>query len=463
MRIMKSEIKIADTISVPLGNMSFISARSQHQKLYERCVSLEQTLRSDYDAFALNFRLVLEEFALCEETRFRIIKSNMRFHEQTTRERITQEIKRGQNSYVDIVIDFCLSCDNARAIEEIVKKQCNAGATWNDAHYEEELERYIRGLFRFASTNAHSGEKAADCVPTKDLCREQFRKLYALLSAYYGHKSKFDGNLLPFQDYYPIPRGIREANGIFLEKGKQLYVRKQDETLRFYLFVTADAKITSTQKRDIETIHRLWMDNLDSPQNVINNPTFLSNKNGEDYRFWVYPLPSFPASLTDAYIDELSTTERIHIVRGIIRGVASMHHAEPPFYHRSLAPSAFLICKVRGRLKPLLVNFDCVKDTDENAKYTVFYAISDKLTDKEMKNIFAPELYDELPAGDSTNWAKIDIYALGKTILKILTNRYDHLETVVDGLTEEQQLLLDYMCADDFSDRPDIEAIAHGF
>ena len=461
---MNSQIKITETITIPRGNMSFILEESRHQKLFERCVALEQTLRSDYDAFALNFRLVLEEFALCEETRLRIIESNMRFNEQTTRERITQEIKRGQNSYVDIVIDFCLSCENAVTIEDIVKKQCTATTGWNEARYEEELERYIRGLFRFASMNAHSGEKAADCVPTNDLCRDQFRKLFSLLSAYYGHKSKFDGNLLPFRDYYPVPKTIREANGIWLEKGKQLYVRKQDGKLRFYLFVTADAKITDTQKRDIETIHRLWMDNLDSPQNVINNPTFVSNKNSEDYRFWVYPLPSFPASLTDAYIDTLSFTERMQIVRGIVRGVASMHNAEPPFYHRSLSPSAFLICKVRDRLKPLLVNFDCVKDTDEDAEYSVFYAVSDKLTNDELRNIFAPELYDdELPSSDDIDWAKVDIFALGKTILKILTNSYAAADIASMGASDEQQATLKDMCANSIAGRPDINTVADIF
>lgn len=454
---MNSQIKITETITIPRGNMSFILERSQHQKLFERCVALEQTLRSDYDAFALNFRLVLEEFALCEETRLRIIESNMRFNEQTTRERITQEIKRGQNNYVDIVIDFCLSCENAATIEDIIKKQCTATTGWNDARYEEELERYIRGLFRFASMNAHSGEKAADCILTGDLCRAQFRKLHELLSAYYGQKSKVDGNLFPFRDYYPVPKTVREANGIWLEKGKQLYVREQDEKLRFYLFVTADTKITDTQKRDIETIHRLWMDNLDSPQNVINNPTFVSNKNSEDYRFWVYPLPSFPASLTDAYIDMLSFAERMQIVRGIVRGVASMHNAEPPFYHRSLSPSAFLICKVRDRLKPLLVNFDCVKDTDENAKYSVYYAVSDKMTAEELRELYAPETCQ------TADWAKVDVYALGKTILKILTNAYVLPVVAIDGLSDEQTQFLKDMCAEMPHMRPDIETVSNIF
>ncbi len=461
---MNSQIKIAENILVPRGNMSFILDLSKYQKLFERCVALEQTLRSDYDAFALNFRLVLEEFAICEETKLRIIESNMRFNEQTTRERITQEIKRGQTSYVDIVIDFCLSCENAAAIEGIVKKQCTATTAWSDARYEEELERYIRNLFRFASMNAHSGERTADCIPTNDLCREQFRKLYSLLSAYYGHKSKFDGNLLPFRDYYPIPKSIREANGIWLEKGKQLYVREQDGTLRFYLFVTADAKISDTQKRDIETIHRLWMDNFDSPQNVINNPTFVSNKNSADYRFWVYPLPSFPASLTDAYIDDLSSADRLQLIRGIVRGVASMHKAEPPFYHRSLSPSAFLICKVRDRLKPLLVNFDCVKDTDEDAEYSVFYAVSDKLTNDELKNIFAPELYcNELSGGDSIDWAKVDVFALGKTIVKILTNTYAQNTATLGGLTDEQKQCLSAMCSENLNTRPDIDTVSNTF
>ena len=96
------EIKITDSISIPCGNLGFILEASGHQKLYERCIELERSLKSDYDAFALNYRLVLEEFAMIEEVNRRIIESGMRFNEQTTRERMLMYGKEASNRKQEI-------------------------------------------------------------------------------------------------------------------------------------------------------------------------------------------------------------------------------------------------------------------------------------------------------------------------------------------------------------------------
>ncbi len=456
------EIKINDSINIPCGNLSFIFEKSDHKRLQERCIALEQYLKKDYDAFALNYRLVLEEFAISEEVKKRIINSGMRFNEQTTRDRITQDVKFGKIKYPELLLELCLTCENADLIEALMKKQRGSDGNWDESLFKEYLENYIRAMFRFASQNAHSGEKTATLIPSNDTCRDFFRKLFYLLCAYYGHTAKFDGSLLPFGDYYPIPKAQRESLGIFLENRKQIYVKQGEKSLEFYLFVPADEHLADAQRRDIETIHKLWMDNIDSPQNIVNHPTFISNKNNEDYRYWMYPLPTIPHSMTDEYLKQLSYDEKIEIIHGIIRGIASMHHAEPPFYHRSLSASAFLICKIRNRLKPLLINFDCTKDTDEFAEYTVFYAVSDKLSEEELRDSFAPELYSEELISDEIDWAKVDIYALGKTINKILTGSY----AFSDNDSEEDTAyadLISAMCDKDISKRPDIEEVLRSF
>ncbi len=456
------EIKINDSINIPCGNLGFVLEKSGHERLQERCIALEQYLKKDYDAFALSYRLVLEEFAISEEVKKRIIESGMRFNEQTTRDRITQEVKSGKIKYPELLLELCLTCENACLIEDLMKKQRGSADNWDTSLFEEYLSNYIRAMFRFASQNAHSGEKTAGLIPTNDTCRDFFRKLFYLLCAYYGHTAKFDGSLLPFGDYYPIPKAQRESLGIFLENRKQIYVKQGEKSLEFYLFVPADEHLADAQRRDIETIHKLWMDNIDSPQNIVNHPTFISNKNNEDYRYWMYPLPTIPHSMTDEYLKQLSYDEKIEIIHGIIRGIASMHHAEPPFYHRSLSASAFLICKIRNRLKPLLINFDCTKDTDEFAEYTVFYAVSDKLSEEELRDSFAPELYSEELISDEIDWAKVDIYALGKTINKILTGSY----AFSDNDSEEDTAyadLISAMCDKDISKRPDIEEVLRSF
>lgn len=258
--------------------MNFVYNCSGHSKLHSRCVDLEQSLKSDYETFALNYRLILEELVLAEEAKRRIIASGMRFNEKTTRERITQEISHGTQGYPNFLVQLCLASKNAVHLEELIKKQLLSTSQFNEATYKAELTKYIRAMFRFASQNVHSGEKTLDIVLDNDSCRDYFRKLFLFLCAYFGHEAKFDGALIPFRDYYPVPHAQREQCDIILDAKKQLYIRLHDNIPKFYLFVSIDGKISDTQKRDTETIHKLWMDNLDSPQNVINNPTYVANK-----------------------------------------------------------------------------------------------------------------------------------------------------------------------------------------
>jgi len=461
----RTHIQITNDISIPCGNMNFIHDCSGHSRLHSRCIDLEESLQNDYETFALNYRLVLEELVLAEETKRRIIASGMRYNEQTTRERITHDITHGTQGYPDVLVQLCLVSPNFIHLEMLMKKQITSTSLWSESTYQTELKKYIRAMFRFASQNVHSGEKTLSIVLDNNSCRDYFRKLFLFLCAYFGHEAKFDGALIPFRDYYPIPRLQCEECGIFLDTKKRLYVRLHENTPKYYLFVSIGGNISDTQKRDVETIHKLWMDNLDSPQNVINNPSYVSNKNGIDHKYWIYPLPSFPQSLTDPYIRSLSSEERNQIARGIVRGISSMHHAEPPFFHRVLSPSAFLICRIKNKQKPLLINFDCVKDMDDSADYTVFYAVSDKISETEQpETIFAPELLsDEILSDNSLDWEKIDVYALGKTLTKVLTNCYQLSPENESNISAEQLQTLYRMCSENPTIRPSINEIEHLF
>ena len=61
-------ITVFDSVQIPCGNLGFVYAYSKHQRLQDRCIALEQSLKSDYELFTLNYRMALEEWALCEET-----------------------------------------------------------------------------------------------------------------------------------------------------------------------------------------------------------------------------------------------------------------------------------------------------------------------------------------------------------------------------------------------------------
>lgn len=458
---MQTEIIVNDNFKIPYGNMCIILSISGHETLHTLCTQLEQSLKYDYDAFTLNFRLVLEEWAICEEVKRRIADSNGRFNPETTRNRITQEITSGQLRCPELLSDLCVNIGNTQAVKEVVTKHSSSASVENDYEY---ILCFLRELFRFASRNAHSGTKGIEEV-NEETCKDYFRKLFALLTAYYGNTKKVDGSIIPFDNYYPVSKKLSREHGIFLPEGKFFYIKSDADKNNYYVFSKAGDEISNTQKRDTETIHRLWMENFDSPQNIINHANLLENKNNSGAKFWVYPLPSYPQSLTDEYINGLTDSEKLTIIHGIVKGVASMHNATPPFYHRSLSPSSFLICKIKDKLKPLLINFDCVKDTDEGAEFTVFYAVNDQLQNSEdAELLFAPELLsDELFESDDFDWAKIDIFALAKTIIKILTNSYTIPCDAPALITEDQFSVLLAMCNNNPTARPTINELTNIF
>lgn len=445
--------------------MCFVYEKSGNEKLHSLCVDLEQTLKIDFEGFAHKIRKVLEEFVLHEESKRRIIESGMKFNSQTTRERITSEIVAGKSAYGDMLVDLCLFSENQKLFKKAIFKYFNLPENTGEEIYKSRLKEYVISILRFASKNSHSGEKSQMLVPDDGTCRKYMRMLYDLLSTYYNYSVKYDGGKLPIGDYYPVSKIICKENGIYLPEGKHFYVRQGEKNVEFYLFSSADKTMSETQKRDIETIQKLWTDNFDFPQNVIPQSGFVSNKNGENFRFWTYPLPSFPQSITDEYISSLSNNEKFQIVKGIVRGVASMHNAQPPFYHRSISPSSFLVCRIKNGLKPFLINFDCVKDTDSEAAFTVLYAVGEKMESAENPELlFAPELLDdEIIDSDDVNWAKVDIYALGKTIMKILTNSYYIPEEKPEGINTEQFDILTLMCDGIPENRPDISDVLNMF
>ena len=119
---MYSKIQINDNFIIPYGNMSFVYEKSGDEKLHSLCIDLEQTLKIDYEGFAHKIRKVLEEFVLHEESKRRIIESGMKYNPQTTRERITSEIIKGEKAYGDLLVDLCMASENQDLFKEIIVK-----------------------------------------------------------------------------------------------------------------------------------------------------------------------------------------------------------------------------------------------------------------------------------------------------------------------------------------------------
>ncbi len=460
---MITEIKLTNSIKIPYGNMAFILEASGFETLYEKCVNLEQSLKYDYNTCARNFRFVIEEFVVCEEGK----KINPAIVSDKSalgriRKKISFEQKNDPKYNIETFCSLFVNSPNVELVKKAVMKYTGKESYNSDDALMDDLREIMIVLSRFSSINSHSGSIREDLIPNEGNCRMYLKQLFLLLAAYYDHQKKYDGEILPFRDYYPMPKKNCRKYGIVLPIGKRFFVKNGINGTEYYIFTSAEDNLGDTQKRDIETINKLWMENLDSPQNIIDNIRFESNKNGTDFRYWISKLPSFPQSLTDDFINSLTDNERMMVAGGLIKGINSMHRAEPPLYHRSISAASFVVCKVKDRLKPILISFNSTKDFD--AEYTVFYAVEDKLGEQNAGDlIFAPELSDENYDISDYDWEKIDVYALGRTIIKVMTCRYDAEPDECSCLNAEQMQMIKSMIADDYRQRPSLNKISYLF
>ena len=309
--------------------------------------------------------------------------------------------------------------------------------------YEEESIRkfkaFIRFLYAFGSESSHENVKSEEkYIPNKENCMRVSGAFHDFLGIYYGVSKKYDSTLIPIRDYVAIPKAVVEKIGMTLDVGKSLFVKEKRGKIGFYIFSSDIDSISDGQRRDIDTISKLWDDNFEDPSNVIRQVESISGSNG-DYRFQVYSLPGRPLRLTKEFVETLSIRDRKDIIAGLCRGIESLHNYDSPMYHRNINPDAFYIFNVKGKYKPLLAKFDCAKDTD-NAAFTVYQNVEKKALNQNTNTFFAPEVISS-QMGIGVDWEKADIYSLAKTSLYILTGKvldtideYDASEEIDDEI-----------------------------
>ena len=130
---MITEIKLTDSIKIAYGNMAFILEASGFETLYKRCVNLEQSLKYDYNLCAHNFRYVIEEFVICEESKRRNpdIVSDKQAFEKVRNE--INKIKKNDNYYtVETFCSLFVNSPNIELIKNVVMKYMGKAEYKND-------------------------------------------------------------------------------------------------------------------------------------------------------------------------------------------------------------------------------------------------------------------------------------------------------------------------------------------
>ncbi len=427
---------------VPVGNFSFIYDVTGNEELFYKFYEAEKNLKVDYMDFAHKIRMAFEAFALEEEAKRRQqLTENSSLDVNSIKERIIEEIKQPASiiNYKNIIIDLCAGRE-----QEFAGMLLKYNFLKNNSYADEvarKLKAYIRFIYSFGSESSHENLGTEDkYVPNKENCIRVASSFHDFLSIYYGVPKKYDSTIIPIRDYIAVPKVQAEELGLTLDVGKALFIKEKRGKIAYYIFSSDIDGISKGQRRDIDTISKLWDDNFEDPSNVIRQVESITGSNG-DYKFQVYSLPGKPLRLTQEFVSTLSLEEKLDIIKGLCKGVESLHAYDTPLYHRNICPDAFYIFDVKGKYKPLLAKFDCAKDTDD-AEFTVYQNVEKKAHNQNTNSFFAPEVLAS-NMGIGVDWERADIYSLAKTILYILTGKIttslDEIESCVDG---EETLLV---------------------
>ncbi len=444
-----------DNEHIPVGNYAFIYDVTKNEDLFYKFYDAEKNLKVDYIDFAHKIRVAFEAFALEEETKRRCEMEGAVESFEFIKESIIREIREPASviNYKTIIINLC----NGRELEykNLLEKYLFVRKNASDDEIIRKFKAFIRYIYAFGSESSHENVSSEDkYIANKENCIRIAASFHDFLATYYGVESKFDSTLVPIRDYCAVPKRVVERMGLNLDIGKQLFVKEMKGRVGYYIFSNDIESITQGQRRDIDTISKLWDENIDDPSNVIRQTESIGGNN-RDYKFQVYALPGKPIRLTKDFIESLTIEEKLCIVSGLCKGVYSLHTYVTPMYHRNINPDAFYIFNVKGKYKPLLAKFDCTKDSD-NAEFTVYQNIEKKVLNSNTNSFFAPEVINS-NLGVGVDWRKADIYSLAKTITMIIWGKSDiSMLDEIDGVDDEVVLTLIEMMDDCPNNRPEV-------
>ena len=437
------------------GNFTFIYDKTGSQELFDKFLDFESFFKLNYIDFSHKIRIAYESFALIEECKYRKhLQENSNKSSDEIEKEIINEITAPNSilNYKKILIR--LTKNNAyEYMPMLIKYQFNKGFN-SDPDGVRVLKYYLQFIYNFASMSSHANRQMETAfIPNKNNCLRIIGSFHDFLCIYYGINKKFDSTLIPIRDYYAVPKSICEEMGLSLDIGKYLFIREKKNRISYNIFSSDIDNISLSQRRDIDTINKLWEDNFDDPSNIIRQIENISSSNG-DYKFQVYSLPGRPYKLSIEMLKGLTTDDKLDIITGICHGILSMHEYATPFYHRNICPEAFYIFNIQGKYKALLARFDCTKDTSSDAEYTVLNNVEKKVSGKHTNQFFAPEVIRS-DSGMNVDWEKADIYSLAKISLYILAGKVisDDDETeIIESCEIDDEIK--YMLLEMLSDEP---------
>lgn len=459
---MAAFIQVEDQ-QVKRGIFSFVFEATGDEELFESFFEMEKKYHTDRIRFSDSMRHALERFVYSEFSRVygipydsncSIKEADSIFKESILEKAQGNLLLSGITSPIKIFL--CLRCCN----QEHLPLYENALQRWRmmRSYSVVDLKKAIFKCYEFACSEHHEDLPGIESYDPNEANEENCRRwlyfLYHLLQAYFKAyvpgflgNNILDENYIPLEDYVRVPKSVSKNLGVPQIARKSLYISESNGIVKYYWICDADQD--QTENREIDALQKIWADDNDfDPRNVIRLKERLPIN--EKLSKLVFSLPSKPQRLTWTILENMTIQEREKVFVDACRSISSLHDNLPPLYHRDITPDAFILCKSKNGYKLFLNAFDCVKDTDENAQYTVGAKVAGNMEKDKKRPYIAPEIID-LKDTDSAwkdvDWKAADIYALGMMGVFIFTGDTDiSMLHQVEGLSDRTINKIVQMC-----------------
>ena len=475
-------ILLTPNIKIPKGNFAALYDLTGNAALYTSCLHAEMLSADEFEHCFAELRKTMELAAIDLEAAHRMEKApSSKSYAETAAEvqRDTQDHKREPRITVKSLLYDAVNRRRLADLSSFEKIETSLKDRYlhflskqSDPLYKDHLcwykepgkdghprrftvRSFVHDLYDILSSagshvaNLSVEEKAA---MAGEECQAILSFFYDLLRILYGLPGQYRSERCPIGEFMPIDKSRYSDLHLTWRRTSDIYVREQNGRVDYYLLKDISAAHDPRLRRELKALEHLWRDSYDSPNNIL----YMQGTIGHGrYARRIFAFPGRPFALDDDLIRRMDAAQKEELALGILKSVGSLHDMVPPLPHRGLSPSAFYICMVNGKPKPLLASFDTVKDLRADASFSVAVFLKDYSEDPRYRDFIAPDLLEEDP-----DLLGADIYSLGRLLSYIYTGR---ALSDGSGIQPERWTLISRMTDLDPDNRPDIHEVLDHF
>ena len=445
-----NQIRITPHIIIPKGNFDFVLEATHNEQLYLGCLEAEKHMMTDYDACLIGIRRAMEMLGIELERQGREELYNITSQEALRS--IFIDLKRiksnrnglkerrrisRKNFFMRHVVDFAKKDHEDYTKEQIMDFIRDYAEVYPYEYLDDRrANKSMKNIAQDMYVRCSRPLKEKGCGTGED-CAALIRMFHRLMCLLNYVQEPFEYELVPFDDYYPIPSEYYEELEFVKGSNFGMYVSGDGKT--YYMLKRKDAEYLDSLNPDVhrqrseelERIGMLW-ERLSTMAGY--GPCRVEEIGTQDYRRLVLEFEGRPHALTQNVIDNIDKSGmKEELIRSIVRMLRCMHEGNPPIAHMSLNPEYIYVCVKVDVILTYIVDFDMARMLNVRNEYPGRDMIEDHFNAVDLKKFIAPEIRNS-PDITPEEPCAADIYSLGKLVKYVYGKNEKKVRDYVENL-----------------------------